>query len=192
MRVLMRAEFDTEAGNRAIKDGRLPKVLNATLERLKPEAAYFTAIGGQRGAFIVFDLEDPSDIPVIAEPLFMEMGAKIELIPVMSADDIQSGLPSGKRRAAPESYRGWWRRTLPLGSARNWSMRLWKASRAGARRRGRQGVRRSTVAPTRRVSTASSHPRRRQVWLVSSPVASRWMAADRRRKSRITWSCSLV
>lgn len=92
MRVLMKAEFDTEAGNRAIKDGRLPQVLGATLERLKPEAAYFTAINGHRGAYIVFDLNDPSDIPMIAEPLFTEMGAKIELTPVMSADDVQSGL----------------------------------------------------------------------------------------------------
>lgn len=92
MRVLMKAEFDTEAGNQAIRDGKLPQVLGATLERLKPEAAYFTTIGGHRGAYIVFDLQDPSDIPMIAEPLFMEMGAKIELLPVMNADDVQSGL----------------------------------------------------------------------------------------------------
>ncbi|MEJ3749794.1 hypothetical protein WEI85_41870 [Actinomycetes bacterium KLBMP 9797] len=92
MRVLMKAEFDTEAGNRAIKDGRLPQVLNAMLEQLKPEAAYFATIGGHRGAYIVFDLNDPADLPMIAEPLFMEMGAKIEMMPVMNADDVRNGL----------------------------------------------------------------------------------------------------
>ncbi|GAA4459815.1 hypothetical protein GCM10023170_059930 [Phytohabitans houttuyneae] len=92
MRVLMKAEFDTEAGNRAIKEGRLSQVLGATMEQLKPEAAYFTTINGHRGAFIVFDLNDPSDIPMLAEPLFVEMGAKIELLPVMNVDDVQSGL----------------------------------------------------------------------------------------------------
>lgn len=92
MRVLMKAEFDTEAGNRAIRDGRLPQVLKATLEQLKPEAAYFATIDGRRGAYIVFDLNDPADLPMIAEPLFMEMGAKIEVMPVMNADDVQSGL----------------------------------------------------------------------------------------------------
>lgn len=110
MRVLMKAEFDTEAGNQAIKDGRLPKVLSATLERLKPEAAYFTAIGGQRGAYIVFDLNDLSDIPMIAEPLFLEMGAKIEITPVMNADDVQSGLSkwqaAGGRRLTIPTPRG--------------------------------------------------------------------------------------
>ena len=84
--------MDVEASNAAIKDGRLGRILAATMERLKPEAAYFTAVDGCRGGFIVFDLQDPSDIPSICEPFFLEFNAKLELSPVMTPEDVQKGV----------------------------------------------------------------------------------------------------
>jgi hypothetical protein len=36
----------------------------------------------------VADLKDPSDIPVIAEPLFQLYNAAVEFIPVMNFDDL--------------------------------------------------------------------------------------------------------
>jgi hypothetical protein len=92
MRMMLRMQFPAEPGNAAIKDGRLGKVLADTLERLKPEAAYFTAVGGNRGGYMVFDLKDPSDIPPACEPLFHELGAEIELAPVMTADEVRAGV----------------------------------------------------------------------------------------------------
>jgi hypothetical protein len=92
MRMLMRAQMDTAAGNKAINDGTLPRVIQSTIERLRPEAAYFTATEGMRTAFIVFDLHDPSDIPTVAEPFFMELGAKVEFTPVMNADEVRVGV----------------------------------------------------------------------------------------------------
>lgn len=92
MRTMLKVQMSVEAANAAIKDGRLGKIMSTTLERLKPEAAYFTAVNGDRGGFIVFDLKHPSDIPSICEPFFMELGAKIELTPVMTPDDVQAGL----------------------------------------------------------------------------------------------------
>jgi len=92
MRILLKLQFPAEASNAAISEGRFGKVLGETLERLKPEAAYFTAINGDRGGFIVFDLKHPSDIPSICEPFFNEMHAKVELMPVMTPDDVQAGL----------------------------------------------------------------------------------------------------
>jgi hypothetical protein len=56
------------------------------------EAAYFTAIDGKRTGLIFFDLEDVSQIPVIAEPFFMTVGAAIDFLPVMTAEDVQKGL----------------------------------------------------------------------------------------------------
>ena len=41
---------------------------------------------------IFFDMQDASDIPVVAEPLFMGLDAEIELIPAMNADDVRKGL----------------------------------------------------------------------------------------------------
>jgi len=81
-----------DAANAAVKDGRLGKVLAATMERLTPEAAYFTTVDGDRGGIIVFDLKHPSDIPSICEPFFVELGAKVELTPVMTPEDVAAGL----------------------------------------------------------------------------------------------------
>jgi hypothetical protein len=92
MRVLLTAEMDTQKGNQAIKDKRLPEIMRAALGALQPEAAYFGAKDGRRTAFIVFDLKDVADIPSVAEPFFMELDAKVEFIPVMNFDDVQAGL----------------------------------------------------------------------------------------------------
>lgn len=92
MRTMLKIQMPAAAANAAIKDGRLAKVLSSTLERLKPEAAYFTTMDGDRGGFIVFDLQHPSDIPSICEPFFHDLGAKVELSPVMTSEDVQTGL----------------------------------------------------------------------------------------------------
>lgn len=92
MRTMLKFHVPAEPGNAAIKDGRLAKVLSSTLERVKPEAAYFTATEGDRGGFIFFDLKEPSDIPAICEPFFIELGASVELAPVMTPQDVEAGL----------------------------------------------------------------------------------------------------
>ena len=92
MRTLVKVTVPVEAGNRAIKDGRMQKVLAEASERLRPEAAYFLADKGIRTALYVVDLKDPSDIPVIAEPFFTEFNAAVEFIPVMTADDLKKAL----------------------------------------------------------------------------------------------------
>ncbi|MGH3342470.1 MAG: hypothetical protein ACRDPK_06210 [Carbonactinosporaceae bacterium] len=84
--------MDTDKANAAIRNGTMPKVLEAVIERLNPEAMYFTPSEGERSAFFVFDMKEPSQMPSIAEPLFQEFGAKITLQPVMNLDDLQTGL----------------------------------------------------------------------------------------------------
>jgi hypothetical protein len=92
MRTMMKVKLDPEAASTAIADGSLQRVMQATLERLRPEAAYFGPEDGVRTAFIVFDLEDPSDLPAITEPLFSTFKANVEMFPVMDRDDLQKGL----------------------------------------------------------------------------------------------------
>jgi hypothetical protein len=92
MRTLLKVTMDVTASNKAIMDGSLPKILQATMERIKPESSYFTAIDGCRSCLIVFDLKDPSEIPVIAEPFFLNLNAKVDFSPVMNADDLKKGL----------------------------------------------------------------------------------------------------
>lgn len=81
-----------ESGNQAIKDGRLETVMKRTAERWHPEGMYFTTFDGRRTAFMVFDLSDSSEVPPFAEPFFRELGADVQLAPVMNGDDLQKGL----------------------------------------------------------------------------------------------------
>ena len=92
MRMLLKMQMEVEAGNRAIKDGSFGEMLEGVMGQIKPEAAYFTAIDGKRTALIFFDLQEPAQIPAVAEPFFMGVNAAIELLPVMTAEDVQKGL----------------------------------------------------------------------------------------------------
>ena len=92
MRTMMTITIPVKAGNQAIKDGALPKTMADALERLRPEAAYFFTENGARTALMVIDVKDPSEIPAIVEPFFMEFNAAVQLTPVMNADDLKKGL----------------------------------------------------------------------------------------------------
>ncbi|MDQ3105900.1 MAG: hypothetical protein M3Q87_11960 [Actinomycetota bacterium] len=92
MRMMLKAQMDTALASRAIQEGRMPTVMQSTLEMLKPEAAYFGPDGGHRTAFIIFQMDDPSELPRISEPLFREFGASVEIFPVMDRDDLERGL----------------------------------------------------------------------------------------------------
>ena len=105
-RAMMKVKLDTEAASRAIADGSMPALMQDTLGRLQPEAAYFGPEDGIRTAFIVFDLKDPSELPPITEPLFSNLKATVEMFPVMDRDDLQKGCSSSARAGSrPSSAR---------------------------------------------------------------------------------------
>jgi hypothetical protein len=97
MRMLMRVQMDTDAANPIVADGTLQKTLKEAFEQLKPEAAYFALQDGCRGAYIVFDMKDPSQIPAIVEPMFQGPHAKLDVTPVMNLEDLQKGLAEASR-----------------------------------------------------------------------------------------------
>jgi hypothetical protein len=90
--MMLRAVMDTEKANEARAAGTLPKVMEETLQRLKPEAAYFGPFKGRRACYIVFDMQDSSELPAISEPFFKEFGAEVEVHPVMTPEDLRKGL----------------------------------------------------------------------------------------------------
>jgi uncharacterized protein DUF3303 len=92
MRMMLKAQLDTATATKSIQEGRLPTVMQTMMEQLKPEAAFFGPDGGRRTAFIVFQMDDPSQLPAITEPLFSEMGADVNVFPVMDRDDLERGL----------------------------------------------------------------------------------------------------
>ena len=92
MRMKLKFTIPIEKGNQAFKDGSLGRTLESMMNKLKPEAAYFAPSDGKRGGMMFFDLAEPSQIVEVAEPLFSNLNAEIELVPVMNGDDLRKGI----------------------------------------------------------------------------------------------------
>ncbi|TDD74569.1 hypothetical protein E1293_29310 [Actinomadura darangshiensis] len=89
---MLKAHLDTKVSNETLRSGRLPEIMRSLMEALDPEAAYFGPCEGGRACTIVFDMQDSSALPAITEPLFQDLGAKIEIQPVMTREDLEKGL----------------------------------------------------------------------------------------------------
>jgi len=94
MKVMMKVNMSTEEGNMLVKQGKLNGTIKAILEEQKPEAAYFTADYGKRTAFLFFDMQESSEIPKLAEPWFLTLGAGIDMRPVMAPEDLAKAIPT--------------------------------------------------------------------------------------------------
>jgi hypothetical protein len=92
MRMFLKVQMEVEAANRAIKDGSLSNIVQGFTDAAKPEGIWFTALDGKRTMVAVFDLASPAQIPPLAEPFFMGLGASIELSPAMDLADLQAGV----------------------------------------------------------------------------------------------------
>ena len=92
MRMMLRFTLPVEKGNQAFKDGSLGKTVEALMNKLKPEAAYFSPMDGKRGGMMFFDLADASQIVEVVEPLFSSLNAAVDILPVMTGDDLRKGL----------------------------------------------------------------------------------------------------
>lgn len=92
MRTMLTWTVPAEKGNQAITDGSLASAIEALIDQIEPEAAYFMPMDGKRAGMVVFDMTDPAQIPQIAEPLFQTFDAELEFKPVMNADDLKRAL----------------------------------------------------------------------------------------------------
>jgi hypothetical protein len=90
--MMIKFALPVEASNDAIRTGKLQRVFAQVVEDLKPEAAYYFPQEGQRGGMFIVDMQQSSQIAEIAEKLFFGLNAKVEMVPVMAADDLHHGL----------------------------------------------------------------------------------------------------
>ena len=91
MRMMLKFSLPVEKGNQAFKDGSLAKTIESVMNKFKPEAAYFGPIDGKRGGMLFFDMAEPSQLVELVEPLFSNLNAACEIIPVMTGDDLRKG-----------------------------------------------------------------------------------------------------
>jgi len=94
MRFLIKVEMPVEKGNSAAREGMLGKKIQAILQDQKPEAADVIAFNGKRTGLLFLDLQEPSQIPAIAEPWFLAFNADIEATPAMIPEDLEKAGPS--------------------------------------------------------------------------------------------------
>jgi hypothetical protein len=88
MRFMITFRVPPEEGNAAMKDGSFIPAFQSVMEDLQPEAAYLADIEGARGGYLVVNMDDASQIPAIAEPLFLGVGATVQIQPVFTLDDM--------------------------------------------------------------------------------------------------------
>jgi len=92
MRFLVKVSIPVEAGNHAARRGF--QAIAQILEQQKPEAAYFIAEDGKRTGLLIMNMDEPSQLPAIAEPWFLAFNASIECTPAMVVDDLQRAAPA--------------------------------------------------------------------------------------------------
>ena len=88
-----------EKGNELARDGNLRPTVQSIVEEINPEAAYFTPMEGARGGYLVINMDDASQIPAIAEPLFIGLDATVQIHPVMTAEDLERATPAIEQAA---------------------------------------------------------------------------------------------
>ncbi len=100
MRFLVKVNIPVEAGNAAVRAGKLGPTIQSILAEQKPEAAYFTDEHGQRTGYLIVDMKDASQIPAIAEPWFLAFNAAIHIHAVMVPEDLAKAAGSIDQAAA--------------------------------------------------------------------------------------------
>lgn len=89
MRMLINVRIPHEPFNTYVRDGSIAERIPRVMGEIKPEAAYFTEQDGARGAVLIVNVEEPSQIPALAEPWFLQFNADCEFRIVMSVEDLQ-------------------------------------------------------------------------------------------------------
>jgi hypothetical protein len=88
MRFVVKFSLPVEKFNAAVRDGTAGKKIQQVLDGIKPEAVYFWAEGGKRGGIMIVNIKEASQIPSIAEPLFLLFDASVEAHPCMTPEDL--------------------------------------------------------------------------------------------------------
>ena len=94
MRFMITCRIPVEKGDELAKAAGLHSTIHSIMEELKPEAAYFSEIEGGRGAYIVVNVDDASQISSIAETLFLGLGATIQVHRVMVPEELGQATPA--------------------------------------------------------------------------------------------------
>lgn len=88
VRMMLTATIPHEPCNALIRANKFGPIMKKILDELKPEAAYFTEMDGSRGAVLILDVSDPSKVPAMAEPFFLNFNADCRFRICMTPADL--------------------------------------------------------------------------------------------------------
>ena len=88
MRMIVDVNFPIEPFNTLVRNGTVGQKIQQILTDLKPEAVYFSERNGKRGAILIVDLADSSQVPAVAEPFFLTFDASVEFRVAMTPEDL--------------------------------------------------------------------------------------------------------
>ncbi len=91
MRMLLHARIPHEVFNAAVRDGSVGRKMKQILDETKAEAVYFTEYDGRRGAIMIINIDDPSEVPKFAEPWFLSFNADVQFHIAMTPEEWESG-----------------------------------------------------------------------------------------------------
>ena len=89
MRMLLNVRMPHEPFNTLVRQGKAGAILGRILDDIKPEAVYFSEQDGKRGGTFLVEVKEPSRIPAIAEPFFLQFNADCRFHIVMSPEDLK-------------------------------------------------------------------------------------------------------
>ena len=88
MQMLLQVRIPHAEFNATVRDGSAEKKIKQILEQTKPEAVYFTEYDGRRGAIMIININDPSEVPKFAEPWFLSFNADVQFHIVMTPEEL--------------------------------------------------------------------------------------------------------
>jgi hypothetical protein len=91
MRFLIKFEMQGPKANAVVKERSFGEKMQQYLKEVNAENLYFVPVNGNRGGLIIVNISDQSEIVKFAEPLYSWFDAKLEIVPVMTLEDIQKG-----------------------------------------------------------------------------------------------------
>jgi hypothetical protein len=86
--MLLHARIPHEKFNAAVRDGSIGRKMKKILDETKAEAVYFTEYDGQRGAIMIINIDDSSEVPKFAEPWFLSFNADVQFHIAMTPEEL--------------------------------------------------------------------------------------------------------
>lgn len=86
--MLLQVKIPHQEFNAAVRDGSAEGKIKEILEATKPEAVYFTEYDGERGAIMIINIKDSSEVPKFSEPWFLSFNADVEFHIVMTPEEL--------------------------------------------------------------------------------------------------------